>query len=86
MPNGGIPIHMLLRPKASDTHVMYCHGAELKVIRKDEWERAKSKGDPEIVLDREEAQVLERFLRYWLQDSGDGPLCHEEGIDATFDF
>jgi hypothetical protein len=86
MPNGGVPIHMMLRPKASDTHVIYCHGSELKMIPNEEWELAKSKGRPDLVLDRQEAQVLERFLRYWLSDTGDGPLCHEPDVDTEFDY
>lgn len=86
MPNGGVPLNMLLQPKASDTHVVYSYGCELRVIRKEEWERAGRWGQPDLILDHRETQVLERFLRYWLHDSGDGPLYREEDVNADFDF
>ena len=86
MPNSGVPRHMMMQPQASRLYVIYCHGAKMKVIPKKEWERAKSQGEPSLVLSRQEAKVLERFLRYWLQDTEDGLLCHESDVDAVFDY
>ena len=33
MPNGGIPLHMILRPKHGNV-VLYCYGGKLQVFRK----------------------------------------------------
>jgi hypothetical protein len=85
MPNGGVPINMLLRSQDSG-HVIYCHAADMKVLSKEEWERAKSEGVPILVLNKLEAQVVELFVRYWLQDTEEGPICRQPGVDVEYDF
>ena len=84
MPNGGVPIHMVLRPKQGG-HVIYCHGAVLKVFSNKEWDKSKSEGKPILVLAKQEAQTIERFLRYWLTDQGEGPIYRQEGIEVEYD-
>jgi hypothetical protein len=39
-----------------------------------EWHKAKSQDVPIVVIEKQEAKVIERFLRYWLTDEGDGPI------------
>jgi hypothetical protein len=86
MPNGGVPINMVLRPKAQSEYVVYCHGAELTIQREADLS-AEGNREPVLVLDREEALVLERFLRYWLGDEGSGPLsARSSTVDCVFDF
>ena len=85
MPNGGIPMNMLLRPKHGG-HVIYCHGAVLKVFSKEEWDKSKSQGEPVLVLEQSESLVIERFLRYWLNDKGERPIHHQEGLEVEYDW
>lgn len=86
MPNGGVPMNLLLRPSGSDSHVIFCQGATMKVIAKDEWDKAKRDAQACLTLNEAEAQVLERFLRYWLRDNADGPIYRQHGVDAAYDF
>ena len=83
MPNGGVPMHMVLRPQSSRAHVVYCEGARMKIFTKDAWDQ---RGEPEVVLDEKEAKAVQRFLRYWAQDSGENPLAREAGVDIEFDY
>ena len=85
MPNGGIPINMVLQTKQSD-HVVYCHAAVLKVFSKVEWERAGVDGDPILVLEEQEAQAIERFLRYWLSDESEQALYDPPGVEVDYIF
>jgi len=85
MPNGGTPIHMVLRPQKG-RHIIYCRGAVLKVFSKEEWDKSKSQGEPIIVLEKQEAQVIERFLRYWLTDEREGPIYRHAGIEVEYDY
>jgi hypothetical protein len=73
MPNGGVPIHMALKPSDGEV-VLSCQGASLRVIPWDEWRERKHAGRELCRLTRAEAMVLQRFLRYWLQDDGSGPI------------
>ena len=88
MPNGGIPIHMVLKPRSSKDTVVYCHGAEVKVFAAENWENSHASADPVLTLNRDEALVLERFLKYWLEGevAGEGVLYRREGVDVEFDF
>ena len=86
MPNGGVPIHMVLTPGHGEGVVLYCHGSELRIINRADWESAGVNAPPLAILSPREALVLERFLRYWLHDSDTGPLFHEPGVNAKFDF
>ncbi|MGD9890631.1 MAG: hypothetical protein AB7R89_05500 [Dehalococcoidia bacterium] len=73
MPNGGVPLHMAIRPRDGSV-VLYCRGASLFVVPWAEWEQHPGPEGAICTLDAEEARVLTRFLRYWLQDSGEGPI------------
>jgi hypothetical protein len=45
MPNGGVPIHMILRP-ATGGWVVHCHGTEMRLIEETEWDASKRTLDP----------------------------------------
>ena len=65
---------------------LYCHSAVLKVFSNEEWDKVKSQGEPILVPEEQEAQVIERFLRYWLTDEGEGPIYRQAGIEVECDF
>jgi hypothetical protein len=77
---------MVLMPGQESAVVLYCQGAELRIISKADWESQKAKATPLATLSAQEGLVLERFLRYWLQDTKDGPLYRERGVRAEFDY
>jgi hypothetical protein len=86
MPNGGVPISMVIRP-ASGGWVIYCHASELRVIESEEWEKAPwGEVTPTLVLSAEESLVLERFLRYWLDDRGPAgvTLRRDANVDSEY--
>ncbi len=86
MPNGGVPMHMVLTPQESDAYVVYCRGAELRVIAKSDWDKSGAASDPSLALTEVEVQVLERFLRYWLHDKGEGPIYRQPEVNVVYDF
>ena len=72
MPNGGVPIHMVIRPKAPSDYLVYCHGAQLQIQSTADGQGGEKQAAV-LTLDADEAIVLERFLRYWLRDEGAWP-------------
>ena len=72
MPNGGVPLHMVLEPKHSSEWVVYCRAATINVYAKDEWHARGSAGTPVLSVDEKEARALVGFLGYWLHQPG----CH----------
>jgi hypothetical protein len=78
MPNGGVPMHMMIRPASSSSHAVNCRGAELMVSTEADLTTGKDNVSPLLRLSREEALVLERSLRYWLDDHDDGPIYRGE--------
>jgi hypothetical protein len=77
---------MVLSPADGTGVVLHCEGNTLNIFSRDEWESEKPSPVPLATLSVSEGLVLERFLRYWLQDEGDGPLYHEPGVNAQFEF
>jgi hypothetical protein len=86
MPNGGVPLHLVLHPLDKSPYVVHCQGADLRVVPREAWERAGAGAAPILSLSAEGARVLERFLRYWLRDAGDGPLYEAPGVDVAYDY
>jgi N-succinyldiaminopimelate aminotransferase len=62
------------------------HNPTGKVFSEEEWQRAGCNSTPILVLEQQEAQVVERFLRYWLTDEGDGPIHQSPGVTVEYDF
>ena len=86
MPNGGVPLHLVLHPTDKSPYVVHCRGAELRMVPREARERAGAGAAPVLSLSPEEARVLERFLRYRLRDTGDGPLYEAFGGDVAYDY
>lgn len=88
MPNGGVPIHMVMIPKGGNGTVLHCRGAEMRFYRGEDWERSHTEATPKVVLDKDEALVLARFLSYWLHDPSraNEVLYKRTGVDVEFDF
>lgn len=86
MPNGGVPLHMVLEPVDSPAWVLYSRGAELRLISREEWEQNGANATSDVSVRPAEALVLARFLRYWLNDEENGPIYDAGGVNATFDF
>lgn len=80
MPDGGYPLHLILRPKGHPDLVVHSRGGEFRVFTRDEWDEhvqnlypqtpEEERGTPLLVLNDEEAKVLAAHLGHWLPDAG----------------
>ena len=87
MPNGGVPVHMVMTPKGGDGTVLHCEGAAMAFYRGEDWAASHANATPLVRLDEDEALVLARFLSYWLHEpSGAEVLYKRAGVDVAFDF
>jgi hypothetical protein len=87
MPNGGVPMHMVLHPKDGSDLVLYCQGGELRLYERTTWEKEKVQGTPLCVLTKDEGAALAWFLKYWLGEHTLQPgYDMHDRIDAEFDF
>lgn len=86
MPNGGVPIHMVLYPRSGDV-VFYCVAGELRVYQREEWARDRATAQPICVLSTSEAGALAWQLKYWLGDGALQPGYRMSGrLEAEYDF
>ena len=60
MPNGGVPLFMLIEHEDGE-HSILCKGTEVEV---------RKHGNPILRIDGEHARALASFLRYWFNPSG----------------
>lgn len=86
MPNGGVPLHMAITPRDGGPYVVYCNAAAVSFIAREDWEERKSAAAPVFTLSRAEVEILERFIRYWLRDTGEGPIYRSREADVIYDF
>jgi hypothetical protein len=87
MPNGGVPIHMVLYPKDGSPFVLYCKGGQLTLYNRDVWEREKTAGATLCTLTLDEAAAVAWFLKYWLGESSLRPGYEmRTSVNAEFDF
>jgi hypothetical protein len=87
MPNGGIPINMLLRPRKSRDVVIYCHLQFVEIFRADDWpKRYEAEARPLITLDSDEGAALAGFLRYWIGEPAGEPVHAGRGINVEYDY
>ncbi len=86
MPNGGVPIHMVLRPKRGNV-VIYCHGGQMSVFARADWEALGSKAEPILALTAHEAGALAWQLEHWLESDAvrPGHSMRAGLIDADYD-
>lgn len=88
MPNGGVPMHMVLYPTDGAHTVVYCHAGIVQIYDRAEWDANKSKGVPRLTLTEPESAALAWFLRYWLGEARlqPGYNMRRGEINAEFDF
>lgn len=86
MPNGGIPMHMILYPRDGDS-VIYCQAGEVRIIPRVDWEQDKARATPICTLTAAEGAALAWHLRYWLGETNLKPGYEMHGeVDAEYDF
>ena len=85
MPNGGVPINMVLRPKHGEV-VIYCHAGDLRVFAREAWEKEGSDARPIFSLTRAEAGALAWQLEHWLDGTHFRPGYNmpDGSIDADY--
>jgi len=76
MPNGGVPMHMVLYPSDGSPYVLYLERGVLRVYERATWETEKSSGRPILVLTEAEDAALAWSVRYWLGDASRTRLNH----------
>ena len=87
MPNGGVPLHMVLHPKDMTPFVVYCRGGELSVVAQDKWDRAGAAAKPLFRLNKDEGAALAWFLSYWIGNAALKPGYQmRDLIEAEFEF
>lgn len=85
MPNGGVPINMVLFPK--DGHIaIFCHAGEMKIYSRPDWEVKGVDATPLASFSESEAAAIAWFLQYWLGSGNLKPGWSMTGIDAQFDY
>jgi hypothetical protein len=87
MPNGGVPMHMILYPKDGSPCVLYCKGSEMHLHDRNVWERGKVDGTSFYTFTEAEGAAIAWFLKYWLDEHALQPGCDVCGtVNAEFDF
>jgi hypothetical protein len=88
MPNGGVPMHMILYPREGSDTVLYCEGGVLRIFDRAEWDLRKASGAPRATLSEADGAALAWFLRYWLGESRlrPGYQMAKDAVRAEFDF
>jgi hypothetical protein len=52
----------------------------------DSGDQSGADATPVLVLTDAETQVVERFIRYWLNDASEGLLYQPKGVDVACDY
>jgi hypothetical protein len=86
MPNGGVPLHMVLRPRGGERYVFYCGGDALHLIAADEWEKQHADAAPLFSLNAAELRVMAAFVRYWSGETDSGLIYSLPGVNVEFDW
>ncbi|MFM7132711.1 MAG: hypothetical protein ACKO0W_00165 [Planctomycetota bacterium] len=80
MPNGGVPITMILRPRRGGV-VVIGHSGVVSVYARAEWEAAGSRATPIFRLTEAEGRVLASHIEHWVGGASNG----SEGGDGARD-
>jgi hypothetical protein len=88
MPNGGVPLHMVMNLKEAPGAVLHCKGAEIRLYERGDWEANHAEGTAIASLSQNEALVLARFVAYWLNPSAArAPILYKHAdVDVQFDY
>lgn len=88
MPNGGVPIHMVLYLKNNPEIVVYSFGGNLLVFNRNDWETLPhSDLKPMIEISKDETKMLAWFIDYWVGNTEhyEGTYEHD-GVNVTYDY
>ena len=87
MPNGGVPMHMILYPKDGSPYVIYCKGGEMLLYDRNVWDQEKASGTPLCTFTEVEGAAIAWFLKYWLGEHALRPGYDMHGtVNTEFDF
>lgn len=83
MPNGGVPITMILRPRKGGV-VIVGHSGVVSVYAHDAWEAAGARATPIFRLTEAEGRVLAAHIEHWAGSASHGP-SRSDGTDSRVD-
>jgi hypothetical protein len=87
MPNGGVPIHMILYPRDNSPYVLYLKGGAMSLYHRDAWDREGINGKPLTTFTADEGAAVAWFLKYWLGDDALQPgYGMRDRVKAEFNF
>jgi hypothetical protein len=88
MPNGGVPIHMILRLKNNPEIVIYSFSGNLLFFSREEWEtNSLEVRKPIIAINESEAKVMAWFIDYWVGNSKHYESTYGlDGVDVQYDY
>lgn len=84
MPNGGVPLHMILHPQDGSPYVLYLKGGVTRLYDRAAWEQHGADAPPLLELSAKEAAAIAWFIRYWLGE--DALVPGYDLPNARFDF
>jgi hypothetical protein len=80
MPNGGYPLHMVLKPRRSADYVIHAEGARVRLFTAEAWEESRGGATPLLELEADEAAALARFVMHWAPESASGELVQRPNV------
>lgn len=84
MPNGGVPMHMILHPQDGSPYVLHLEGGIARLYERAAWKQHKATASPLLELSAEEAGAIAWFIRHWL---GNEALVPGDDLpNVEFDF
>lgn len=87
MPNGGVPLHMVLHPRDGTETVVYCEGGRIRLYKRSDWDAGGRDATPSLELTEDEGRAIAWFLRYWLGERTLRPGYQMRPmVEAEFDF
>jgi hypothetical protein len=86
MPNGGIPLHMILKPSLGEGYVFYARGSTLHLISADAWAKHGPEAVPLLSITPDELRVLAAFIQHWSDGTNTGPVYSAPGVNVEFDW
>ena len=66
MPNGGVPLHMILQPQDGSPYVLYLKGGVPRLCSRSAREQHGADAPSLLELTEKEAAAIAWFVRYWL--------------------
>jgi hypothetical protein len=83
MPNGGVPIHLVMDLDEGSGAVLHCKGDDVRIFERAYWELIHADGTPIVSLSRGEPLVLARFPNYWIDDPESRPVLYRHAASRS---